>query len=385
MKTNRFKKIIALAVIASFGFWNLTQVNSLVYADPPEGRGSDRAHEVTQEINRGTTQEMELAREISSQSAAASLELVNVSIAESGSQSSHEASEGNLPIADQIGSSGSLGNDSIQDLIQQGSERALELANLEMSEIGIHESNPATEHARWDYNPIDDRPQGNHGNVEMLDPYGFARDNRLELDGDRGRPFRLVASPDVVPCYLTSEVTSSEVSEPIAELVQPIESEPLTTTLTTSTVSYDLSRIISYAEAYRFVYYPGDTVQYDLALTNPYDTPLTFSVSATIEYMNVVWVYNPDLHTYQRENLVGDPVQGESTEYWESVTLQPGETVVLYDSYYMPTTAYWSNYQFDVTLTNLSSGETYNDPAAGWFDPPLDIAGVHRENLSTGG
>jgi len=134
----------------------------------------------------------------------------------------------------------------------------------------------------------------------------------------------------------------------------------------------DLSKVINYADSYRFVYYPGDTVEYEVSLTNPYSTELTISMTATIEYMDNSWAYNEEVGTYQRQRLVGEPVEGDSTETWDTITIAPGEILNLYDTYYMPETAYWANYQIDVTITELCSGLSYQDPQAGWFDPPLD-------------
>jgi hypothetical protein len=281
----------------------------------------------------------------------------------------------------------------------------------------------AQERARWSHNPVDERPQGNSGRPEMRDPYGFARDERLEATGNRGRPIHMreegiyevspltYTSTDYIYTdfytywahYLDSLGYSSSwinfeslgyTQEEIAFLqtlstqetyegmltgyvVGPTQELPI---LSAEQTGVDLSRLINYADAYQFIYMPGDTVEYEISLTNPYDTELTLSVAATIEYMNNSWVYNPDVGTYQRRHLVGTPVQGESTEVWETVTIAPAETITLYDTYYMPLEAYWSNYQFDVTLVDLSSGTSYNNPAAGWFDPPLNLAEAHRHN-----
>lgn len=275
----------------------------------------------------------------------------------------------------------------------------------------------AQEHARWNYNPRDDRSQGNSGKPDMRDPYGFSKDNRLEETGNRGRPIRnreenmTYTATDYIyvdfytywAAYLDELGYSSRwlnfeslgySEEEIAFLQSlslqeiyegmltgyvagPSQELPL---LSTEQGGIDLGNIINYADAYQFVYMPGDTVEYEISLTNPYDTELTLSVMATIEYMDNAWVYNPEVGTYQRRHLVGTAVEGESTEEWETVTIAPGETITLYDTYYMPLDAYWSNYQIDVTLVDVSSGTSYNDPCAGWFDPPLNLAEAHRNN-----
>jgi len=55
------------------------------------------------------------------------------------------------------------------------------LSNLEDALIKL-------EHAKWSYNPHDDRGQGNMGRVDMLAPYGHDKDSdRMELYGNRGR------------------------------------------------------------------------------------------------------------------------------------------------------------------------------------------------------
>lgn len=49
--------------------------------------------------------------------------------------------------------------------------------------------------------PLDTRGQGNMGKPDMLDPYGFNKDNRLELYGNRGRVIKEepVPEPDPLP------------------------------------------------------------------------------------------------------------------------------------------------------------------------------------------
>ncbi|MBI4341722.1 MAG: hypothetical protein HY598_05515 [Candidatus Omnitrophica bacterium] len=231
----------------------------------------------------------------------------------------------------------------------------------------------------------------------MRDPYGFSRDDRLETTGNRGRPIRERAPEESAS---PSEGTR-EANEPGEEIASPgagtlpeedastsaggadedvIVAEEPAPTQEPIAMSVDLSTLIDHAEAYEFVYYPGDTVEYEVSLTNPYETELTLRVTATIEYMDNMWVYNPEVGTYQRRNSVGEPVEGESTETWDSVTIAPGETLVLSDVYEMPEDATWANYQIHVALTDISSGSTYEDPEAGWFDPPLDLAEVHRRN-----
>ena len=44
--------------------------------------------------------------------------------------------------------------------------------------------------ARWSYNPVDDREQGNAGRVLMRDPYGFDKERSREEIGNQGRPIR---------------------------------------------------------------------------------------------------------------------------------------------------------------------------------------------------
>ena len=79
-------------------------------------------------------------------------------------------------------------------------------------------------------------------------------------------------------------------------------------------------------------------------------------MTVTIEYMTNSWVYNEEVGTWQRQRLVGQAVEGDSTETWDTITLAPGETINVYDSYYMPNDAYWANYQIDVTITEICSG-----------------------------
>ena len=307
----------------------------------------------------------------------------------------------------------------------------------------------------WSQTQGNNRGQNNNaGNVSMLDPYGFARDDRMDERGNRGRPIReaseetLDVPEEVIPeeevvgevveekeaatcsldaygegvegtyidgtyifityhtyyaayyasigydsayynyeslgysreeiayletlsvaeiydAYHTGYVVANETEQPLISLAEN---------------ELDLSNVINYAESYEYIYYPGDTVEYEVSLTNPYDTELTISMTVTIEYMNNSWVYNEEVGTYQRQHLVGQAVQGDSTETWDAITLAPGETINVYDSYDMPKSAYWANYQIDVTITEICSGLSYQDPQAGWFDPPLNLSEAHSQS-----
>ena len=66
--------------------------------------------------------------------------------------------------------------------------------------------------------PKDDRGQGNMGKVDMLDPYGFSKDDRMELYGNRGRIIR-ISEPEPVPEPIPPE------PEPIPP--PPPEPEPI--------------------------------------------------------------------------------------------------------------------------------------------------------------
>ena len=271
----------------------------------------------------------------------------------------------------------------------------------------------------------------------MLDPYGQARDDRMEDRGNRGRPVWEASEPtdgpggkEAATCnahgksvegtyidgtyiaitwetyyaayyasfgidstyynykslgYSREEIAYLEtlsVAE-IYDAMHPgyvVADETEKPLISLAENELDLSKVINFAYSYKFVNYPGDTVEYEVSLINPYDTELKLSMTATIEYMDNSWAYNEEVRTYQRRRLVGEPVEGESTETWDTITLAPGEILNLYDSYYMPETAYWANYQIDVTITDLCSGLSYQDPQAGWFDPPLDLKEAHSQS-----
>ena len=272
----------------------------------------------------------------------------------------------------------------------------------------------------------------------MLDPYGQARDDRMDERGNRGRPIRGASQSDgpgnkeAASCFLDSHGKRIEGTYidgtyiPITwetyyaayyaywgidsayynykslgysrEEIAYLETLSLTEVYDAMHPGYivvneterplislaqnelDLSKVLNYAHSYRFINYPGDTVEYEVNLINPYDTELKISMTATIEYMDNSWAYNEEVGTYQRRRLVGEPVEGESTETWDTITIGPGEILNLYDSYYMPETAYWANYQIDVTITELCSGLSYQDPQAGWFDPPLNLSEAHSKS-----
>jgi hypothetical protein len=79
------------------------------------------------------------------------------------------------------------------------------------------------EHARWWYNPNDDRGQGNMGRVMMLCPYGHDRDDRKELYGNRGRVIKPQPTPE--PPAPEPEPTPDPTPEPTPEPPAP-EPEP---------------------------------------------------------------------------------------------------------------------------------------------------------------
>ena len=55
------------------------------------------------------------------------------------------------------------------------------------------------EHARWDFNPSDERSQGNKGKVDMLAPYGHDKNSdRKKLCGNNGRVIKEI-EPTPVP------------------------------------------------------------------------------------------------------------------------------------------------------------------------------------------
>lgn len=67
----------------------------------------------------------------------------------------------------------------------------------------------------WDRHPMDTRGQGNMGKVDMMDPYGFSKDNRMELYGNRGRVIREPVLPPPPPA-----------EEPPPPAVEPPAEEP---------------------------------------------------------------------------------------------------------------------------------------------------------------
>ena len=290
--------------------------------------------------------------------------------------------------------------------------------------------------------------QDNMGKVEMLDPYGHSKDDRMELYGNRGR---VISKPKKDNPYFythyiyvdgythwlclnggsssvysgsanlgtlgyTAEeaafllnLTSTNYNSLMAALLQSFVAMPPVETPLAPIAELDLKRLLNYVDSneynndlatlswsefvalhpYYDPYGPGDTVAYAVGLTNPYDTPLNLSVKAMVTYMNIRWsIAGRGLwNTLAFEYLNGYPLPGESTQVWENVTLNPGETLTLSDTYNMPVgtlrTGSWlqgwpftglyvwgsilNGYAYDVTITDLNTGKTYNDPAAGFF------------------
>jgi hypothetical protein len=129
------------------------------------------------------------------------------------------------------------------------------------------------DHSRWNYNPNDTRGQGNMGKVDMMDPYGFAKDDRKELYGNRGRPIR-ESEPPPEP---TPEPTPDPSPEPTPEPTPEPSPEP-----------------------------------------SP-EPPQTISVSsATLEILSGAWWYGPAATTYLLQNM---GYTYEEAQYLQSLSL----------------------------------------------------------------
>lgn len=250
-----------------------------------------------------------------------------------------------------------------------------------------------------------------------LDPYGHSKDDRKELYGNRGRVIRVKeAAPAPEPIapttymdinyvrvdqtatliydqwwiysgatfeqygYTTEEadflrsLTRDQIYDAYYEgfaIMPSVEKELLPIT------ELDLSQVINYVQTDNGFYqywaaednqYPaimvdGNTVTYHVSLTNPYSEAITLSVNST--------VHAGVFYTFQKTYGFAYPLPGESTATWESVTLMPGETVVLDGVYVyegsLTSMNGWTQYLFNLEITDLNSGETYSDPSAGWF------------------
>ena len=122
-------------------------------------------------------------------------------------------------------------------------------------------------------------------------------------------------------------------------------SMPVAETPLASSRDLKLSRVLDYVVSKDVnLFRPGEKVHYDVSLTNPYDKPLTLSVAVAItSNAGTVWKYdptaNPDAKDSRgkpvqvREYTNGKPIVGDSTKVWKEVTLQPGQTVVLQNVY----------------------------------------------------
>ncbi|MBN3037875.1 MAG: hypothetical protein JW869_00495 [Candidatus Omnitrophica bacterium] len=385
--------------------------SSFVYADPPEGKGKGR--------NNGKAYGKLKVRDNGSNKNKVNQRGVNTApgqakraeaLERDNNQSAIRAEQierNNIPGLEKRNARAQAraGKRTGQDNLRgKGAAKKLHLARLQNALDALH----GKEHARWNNNPNDERGQGNNGKPDMRDPYGHSKDDRKEETGNRGRPIREII--EIPESYFRTDylyvdhdtywaayfeyygiysamynfdslgyseeesdllrsMTLSEVRQ--AMITGYILGDTLEYPILSSADGLDLSNVVDYADAYEYVYLPGETVEYDVMLTNPYDTSLDLSLTVTVEYMNNEWVYNPDSKTYYRQSLVGEALEGESTQVWDTLTLAPAENITLYDTYFMPLEVGYGDYQFDLTLTDLSSGLTYTDPRVGWFDPPL--------------
>ena len=81
-------------------------------------------------------------------------------------------------------------NEKIHDL-KQKIEHFREENRDRIKEHKAYKNLNKSEHSRWDYNPRDDRRQGNRSIHDMLDPYGHDKDSdRKALYGNNGRIIR---------------------------------------------------------------------------------------------------------------------------------------------------------------------------------------------------
>lgn len=311
-------------------------------------------------------------------------------------------------------------------LLRDQNRRIIEDFEKVIGKLREHkEHSKGKDNARWNSNPKDDRGQGNMGKVDMLDPYGHSKDDRMDLYGNRGRVIQEIEELltflytnylffDWITFYAiyqswfyglnleTLGFTAEEITflrgltgaeQQLAFSLGYVAMDPVEMTLLPIS-ELDLGQLINYAA-------PTDTAtdgsfQYSLSLTNPYDTPLTLTVSTAIQYTpggvrgdelsGYVYVTNP--YYFENYTLTSYSLTGDSTQQWETVTIQPGETIVLNDTYtasgqnysgcgfnYGTTCHTGNGYTFGVTLSDSSTGSTYYDPAAGWFNASETIYG----------
>lgn len=263
---------------------------------------------------------------------------------------------------------------------------------------------------------------------EMLDPYGHAKDDRKEIYGNRGRVVRdkvePAPQPELPPApttyldtnyvrvdqttwlvreqwWIYSGMTYEQIgySTEEADFLRSLTRDQMMDAYYSGFVAMpsveeelmpiaemDLNQILDYIQTdgnfYRSyatteatqnpdVYVDGSEISYHVSLTNPYDEAITLMVEVT-------------LHAgvkYATTNQIGFayPLSGESTQVWQSITLQPGQTLVLDDVYVysksMTPSNGWTTYQFNLKLTDLNSGLTLSDPDAGWFYGDTEMRG----------
>lgn len=430
------------------------------FAAPPEGKGQGQGNGNGNQGNRGNSDQAKAERG-QSRADVVSRSAERAHSKQAGGKDFYSKKPGDygqreLPIqaSDTAINSFSKRSDAARgreaSLLRDQNRRIVEDFEKVIGKLREHkEHGKGKDNARWNFNPKDDRGQGNNSKHDMLDPYGHSKDDRMELYGNRGRVIRQIEEilSFLYTNYLyvdgltfwvwlnyimgwgdpsfwngtTYNLTTLGYSAEEAAFLYGISSwfeifpalmqgyvamDPVETTVAPIS-ELDLNRILNYVDSneynndlatmtwdefvtahpYYDPYAPGDATSYTISLTNPYDTPLTLSVESTITYLNQQWtVYNRDWSTLTFETQTGAALPGDSTQTWDTVTIQPGETIYLYDTYDMPTEtvgvtkfiyksypdqyAYGSvlnGYSYDVTITDLSTGLTYNDPAAGWF------------------
>lgn len=189
----RMNKWIAVGAAFSFLFlWSLPHIQ----AEPPEGKGSERAHEVA--AGKGNGNGNAHANNESSIQSARKNSIDRMLSRQAGGKNFYVRKAGDF---EWRGSSVPSQEENDTKYRPSNGKTGGENSLKQKNRLLVNDFEQALgklrkyERARWGDHPRDTRGQGNMGKVDMLDPYGFARDDRKELFGNRGR----VIHPEETP------------------------------------------------------------------------------------------------------------------------------------------------------------------------------------------
>lgn len=227
----------------------------------------------------------------------------------------------------------------------------------------------ALEHARWAYNPHDDRGQGNNGKPDMLDPFGFDKDSdRKELYGNNGRPIKpkegealpgeeevvvednMVAEEEVAEEAPAEENVAVEEGIPTEEDVVVAEAALLDATIDFSSID-SMEWLVNWYESAVANYYNNESIQerytyeeWDAILYNHFFPGGDLTSATGIRLNN--FGDSSDRYNY---DIVLNNFEGDSVEVTTQMVLAQDYTS---HRYYDETTNTWQN-----QITEYQAGE----------------------------